>query len=232
MITFFSGAPTGSVVHMDLCVQSSRSYWIGGIMSLHYVTLAEDLSHIAESKDMSLLNLTGCGLSVSNQGIVAAGDFTGSVMLFKDGNVRPYHTTKIDSQIRCLLWFKSSLLIGLLDGELLSWNKATGNENDVPFSLYHFVGGVVTMKISNDLIRLAVGTTGGYLFVFEINISEEKTELDLVYKSLQHKPQISPDGTEVPMEVWSLVWSPDDAFIVTTSEDKSSVVADSKTGIT
>ena len=209
MIIFFSGAPTGSVVHMDLCVQSSRSYWIGGIMSLHYVTLAEDLSHIAESKDMSLLNLTGCGLSVSNQGIVAAGDFTGSVMLFKDGNVRPYHTTKIDSQIRCLLWFKSSLLIGLLD-----------------------VGGVVTMKISNDLIRLAVGTTGGYLFVFEINISEEKTELDLVYKSLQHKPQISPDGTEVPMEVWSLVWSPDDAFIVTTSEDKSSVVADSKTGIT
>ena len=168
---------------------------------------------------------------MSNQGIVAAGDFTGSVMLFKDGNVHPYHTTKIDSQIRCLLWFKSSLLIGLLDGELLSWNNATGNDNDVPFSLYHFVGGVVTMKLSNDLIRLAVGTTGGYLFVFEININEEKTELDLVYKSLQHKPQISPDGTEVPMEIWSLVWSPDGAFIVTTSEDKSSVVADSKTGI-
>jgi len=225
------GGPDGSIVHMDLSTTSNHSYWIGGIMSLHKLTLSDDQTKITEQLNLSFLQLTGCGISVSETNMVASGDFTGNVMLWKTGVPLPYQTTTINTQVRCLLWFQNMLLVGSLNGEVYSWNcsQSSGSSSKVS-ELYHFNGGVVTMKMSNNMKYLAVGTTGGYLYIFTISVKDGKVILGLVYQGIQHEPKKSPDGTLVPMEIWSLAWKPDDSLIVTTSEDYTSAVADPMNG--
>jgi len=227
LIREVKGGPDGSIVHMDLSTTSNHSYWIGGIMSLHKLTLSDDQTKITEQLNLSFLQLTGCGISVSETNMVASGDFTGNVMLWKTGVPLPYQTTTINTQVRCLLWFQNMLLVGSLNGEVYSWNCSQSGEVDV---LYNFVGGVVTMKMSNNMKYLAVGTTGGYLYIFTISVKDDKVILGLVYEGIQHEPKKSPDGTLVPMEIWSLAWKPDDSLIVTTSEDYTSAVADPMNG--
>lgn len=235
-----TGCPSESIVHMNPSLTPS-SFWIAGIMSLHQVTISHESATVIGRQDLSFLSLTGCGVAVSENNLVASGDFTGKVLLWEYNKPLPIKKVLLPSpSIRCLLWYRTSLLIGLLDGCLYGWSYITSgtvHPNNSPTLddctlklLYSFTGGVVSVQLNSTATQLAAATTAGYLHVFTIDHENNEILIKLIFSSLQHKPKIQPNGEKLNMEIWSLTWSVNDNMIATTSEDKTCAVASSETG--
>lgn len=222
-------------------------------MSLHQVTISKDNNKMIRNYDLSFMSLTSCGLAVNEQQIVASGDFTGNVFLWKHGKRLPVDRfTTPSSSIRCLLWIDKVLLIGSLSGELFYWKYNSMHSNQFDDSrnnhskcelntktfdcklLYHFIDGVVTIRSNGKKNRIAVGTTGGYLYVFDVcNVKNESLEtfgIEEVWHSQVHKPKHQSNGLILKMEVWSLMWSVDDESIATTSEDQTTIISNASNG--
>lgn len=218
------------------------SFYIGGIMSLHHITVNKDDNKMTRNYDLSFLSLTGCGLSLSKDQIIASGDFSGKVFLWEHKKRLPVTQFTLPSllPVRCLLWVKNVLLIGSLSGELFSWqkNESIISNNDIKDSnikdidmLYHFVDGVVVLQLNKTENRFAVGTTGGCLYVFDIKESVDcGLEIMEVWNSQVHESKYQNDGLLLKMEIWSLMWSVDDELIATTSEDQTTVISNANTG--
>jgi len=226
------GGPIGSIVQMNRVEQFT--YYICGIMSLHKVSFDYENSCIASKDDISYLTLTGCGLDISNTGLVTSGDFTGNIYLWQTPSRKPVCSFNVTYSIRCLLWVGDFLLIGCLNSEVSCWkyNSKITPEKEVSSvrNLYTVIGDPVALATNSDETKLALGTTAGYLYVFDLKKNEESLDIEVFHYSQIHKPKVNNDGSFLNMEIWNLRWSIDDRYIATTSEDQTAIVSDSLTG--
>ncbi|XP_047124837.1 uncharacterized protein LOC105848395 isoform X1 [Hydra vulgaris] len=225
LIQEYKDAPTGSIVSVQQSLHNSSSIWVGGIMSLHYITLSE--SCIQQSLDLSFHMVTGCGIDISSEEIVASGDFTGQVLLWQNDCELPIKKHCFTNSVRCLLWCDDILLIGLLDGQMYQWKLC--NENFEPAEVYNFIGGVVSIKANHDRRKLAVGTTRGFLYIFSLQLNNGFLKFDILYCNVQHAAKHA-NNQSIDMEIWSLTWSPDNNQIATASEDQTCLINDSENG--
>jgi len=216
----------------------ASTYYIGGIMSLHKVTIQDDQPTVETISDMSFLSLTACGVSMNTHQIVATGDFTGSVFLWRPGQQNPVHNFNISNSVRCLLWIDDFLLIGCLNSELYCYQSKptkTNNDDDDDSpnvqTIYMVVGDVVAMAVDSKQEKLALVTTGGYLYMFDIRHASDLKFLELIetYSVQMHPPKID-DDSFLNMEIWNLAWSPDNQYIATTSEDQTTIISKALTG--
>ena len=95
-------------------------------MSLHKIQIDFENDCISKREDVSYLELTGCGIDINDQGLVASGDFSGNVYLWKPGERSPYGRFKAASSIRCTKWIGDYLVFGCLNSIVYCW-KHVGN---------------------------------------------------------------------------------------------------------
>ena len=219
-------------------IANDSSYYIGGIMSLHLVTIKPNVNTMKRDHDLSFLSLSGCGVDIGDEEIIASGDLTGKILFWKSKENLPVGEVinPSSSPTRCLLWINNGLLIGTLEGELFFWKgnfeSISSNKNlETMKLLYHFLGGVVTIRADKENKRIAVGTTTGDLHAFDVLLqSDGYLQIQELFHVQAHKPKLQSDGSMLNMEIWSLIWSVDDKFIATTSEDQTTIISDSLTG--
>ena len=226
-----------SVIHLNWSIPG-KELWIGGVTSLNYVFVQPSPSLVSGATVSVLRMLTliehkvaGCGLSFKNSTTLATGDLAGNVFINKIGTDFVFDDTRgkinIKSSVRCLAWVFNELFIGTLEGTLFKW-VVTENGNLSKYELiYNFPFGVLSMRTSNSQKLLAIGTGGGDLYIFDT-----LNKFQLILETRTHMPQIvGPEMEERVMEIWSIAWEPSDSLIATASEDRSSVVTDTKTGM-
>ena len=234
MISLSLGGPTESIVQMNAV--DSSTYFIGGIMSLHKLTVHDGKPTVEITSDVSFLSLTGCGVSMNSHQVVATGDFTGNVFFWRPECQTPIHRLKVSNSVRCLLWIDDFLLIGCLNSELYRYqsraNKTDNDDSSDVQTIYFVIGDIVSMATDSKQEKLALATTGGYLYMFNIQHVDESNFLELIeiYSKQIHPPKIQEDGSSLNMEIWNLAWSPDDQYIATTSEDQTTVISRALTG--
>ena len=216
-----------SVVHLNWSVLE-KELWIGGITSLNYTFFESTESDNKKlSKTVSFFDHTvaGCGLNFKDQFSLATGDLAGNVIINKLGRHPNFHNenrVNVKNSVRCLAWIDDDLFIGTLEGMLFCWQPFKHSEGTQLFNVAHvFDFGVLTLRKANTSNRLAVGTGGGDLFIFDTRSGT----CDLVLHRKVHACKAIVDGTGIqPMEIWSLAWDPTDKMIVTASEDQTSIV--------
>ena len=217
------------------------AYYIGGIMSLHKIQIDFEKTCISKREDVSYLELTGCGVDINDGGIVASGDFSGNIFLWKKGERSPYGCFDTSSSIRCMQWIGDFLLYGCLNSVLYCWEHTANSNNtgilkgDVENSirtLYNVFGDPVAMAVNSHSNKLALGTTAGYLYAFDIKETDtEQLELEEIYSIQVHLPKKLDDGSLLVMEIWNVTWSVTDQYIATTSEDQTCKISESGTGM-
>ena len=210
-------------------------------MSLHKVEVDFDKACLTKRDDVSFLELTGCGVEMNNEGIVASGDFTGNIYLWKKEKRTPCANVKAETSIRCLLWIDNVLLFGCLNSALYCWRYITqSNGPAVPLkynknliqTLYNVFGDPVSMALDSTDTRLALGTTAGYLYVFDVKrTGDGLLHLEELYNLQIHEPKKQEDGSLLVMEIWNVAWSVSDGYIATTSEDQTCKISESQTGL-
>ncbi|XP_022784835.1 uncharacterized protein LOC111325294 isoform X2 [Stylophora pistillata] len=217
------GGPTNSIIHLNWAVPG-RALWVGGIMSLHYISLDyinpgdKFPQHLKQVHDIKFLEVTGCGVAMNEKNLVLAGDFTGNIFIWQKGKTDPVFKTKHESSIRCLTWNNDYAFIGCLDGDLLRWLPS----GDVPpCTALTCLGGILTMAWSHDCTSLAIGLDSGHLclYLFQPVHSSQPEEL------LNFRAHfIEREGQEVAAEIWSVCWSPCASMIATASEDQTACI--------
>lgn len=216
------GGPTDSIIKLDW-VPSHKGVWVGGIMSLHYVTFhygspPERFPNKLEVlQKLAFHEVTGCGIAMNSQDLVASGDFTGNVFVWEKGQTNPVFRTKYENSIRCLSWNSLGLFIGSLDGNLLRWNPESSSDPQV---ILTSVGGILTMSWSHDHTRLAIGLDTGHLCVY--NFAQHLGQPVEFLNFRAHS--VTQDEEVVGTEVWSVCWSPCDSMMATASEDQTACV--------
>lgn len=217
------GGPTNSIIHLNWGVPG-KALWVGGIMSLHCVTLnynnpEEKFPHSLEVQHtIKFLEVTGCGVAVNDSNVVLAGDFTGNICVWRKGESDPIFRTKYETSIRCLTWNNGYAFIGCLDGNLLRWLPGKDSH---PSTAVTCIGSVMTMAWSHDLTSLAIGLGTGNLCVYkfpQVDSSEPEEKLNF------RAHFIKVDKEEMAAEIWSVCWSPRGSMIVTASEDQTAAV--------
>ena len=168
---------------MNVASDDKYSYYIGGIMSLHKIQIDFEKKSISSREDISYLELTGCGVDINDRGLVASGDFSGNVYLWKQGERSPYGRIKAVSSIRCMQWVGDFLLFGCLNSVVYCWKNsealtAKHAENSIQ-TLYNVFGDPVAMALNGSKNKIALGTTVGYLYVFSIKYTEHDKEEQL-----------------------------------------------------
>ena len=221
---------------MNVANDEKYSYYIGGIMSLHKIQIDFENDCISKREDVSYLELTGCGIDINDQGLVASGDFSGNVYLWKPGERSPYGRFKAASSIRCMKWIGDYLVFGCLNSIVYCW-KHVGNSvthttdaNNSIRTLYNVFGDPVAMALNRLKNKIALGTTTGYLYVFSINYTDGQLVLEELYNIQIHEPKKLDDGSLLMMEIWNVAWSVTDQYIATTSEDQTCKISESRTG--
>lgn len=224
------GGPTNSIIHLNWAVPG-KALWVGGIMSLHYVSLEynnpEDKFpvQLKENQSIKFLEVTGCGVAVNDADLVLAGDFTGNICVWEKGKTDPIFRTKYESAIRCLTWNNNYAFIGCLDGNLLRW--LPGNYDSHPSTALTCIGGILTMAWSHDLSSLAIGLDTGNLCLYRfqpVNSPEPEELLNVRAHFVKRGEQ------ELAAEIWSVCWSPCGSMIATASEDQTACVWNSVSG--
>lgn len=218
-----AGGPTNSIIHLNWAILG-KELWVGGIMSLHYITLNYNNpeqkfpNSLEVCQTIKFLEVTGCGVAVNDSNLVVAGDFTGNVFVWKGGESDPLFRTKYEASIRCLTWNNGYAFIGSLDGELLRW---LSDKDSHPHTALTCIGSIMTMAWSHDLTNLAIGLGTGNLCVYkfpQVNSSEPEELLNFRAHFIKKEEQ------EMAAEIWSVCWSPCGSMIVTASEDQTAVV--------
>lgn len=223
------GGPKGSIIHLNWA-EPGKELWVGGIMSLHYVSLEYNNPQekfpvqVKEQHSIKFLEVTGCGIAINDANLVVAGDFTGNICVWQQNKTNPVFQAKYESAIRCLTWNNSYAFIGCLDGNLLRWLPRSDPH---PHMALTCIGGILTMAWSHDLSSLAIGLDTGNLCLYgfqPVNSSEP-------YELLNVRAHfIKRDGQEMGAEIWSVCWSPCGSMIVTASEDQTACVWNSANG--
>ena len=217
------GGPTNSIIHLNWAVLG-KELWVGGIMSLHYITLNYNNpeqkfpNSLEVCQTIKFLEVTGCGVAVNDSNLVVAGDFTGNVFVWKRGESDPTFRTKYEDSIRCLTWNNGYAFIGSLDGELLRWLP---DKDSHPHTALTCIGSIMTMAWSHDLTNLAIGLGTGNLCVYKfahVNSLEPEELLNFRAHFIKKEEQ------QMAAEIWSVCWSPRGSMIVTASEDQTAVV--------
>lgn len=223
------GGPKGSIIHLNWA-EPGKELWVGGIMSLHYVSLEYNNPQekfpvqVKEQHSIKFLEVTGCGVAINDANLVAAGDFTGNICVWQQNKTNPVFQAKYESAIRCLTWNNSYAFIGCLDGNLLRWLPRSDPH---PRMALTCIGGILTMAWSHDLSSLAIGLDTGNLCLYgfqPVNSSEPNELLNVRAHFIKR------DGQEMGAEIWSVCWSPCGSMIVTASEDQTACVWNSASG--
>jgi len=223
------GGPKGSIIHLNWA-EPGKELWVGGIMSLHYVSLEYNNPQekfpvqVKEQHSIKFLEVTGCGVAINDANLVAAGDFTGNICVWQQNKTNPVFQAKYESAIRCLTWNNSYAFIGCLDGNLLRWLPRSDPH---PRMALTCIGGILTMAWSHDLGSLAIGLDTGNLCLYgfqPVNSSEPNELLNVRAHFIKR------DGQEMGAEIWSVCWSPCGSMIVTASEDQTACVWNSASG--
>ena len=224
-----------SVVHLNWSMPG-KELWIGCITSLNYVSVEPNpvphQNSAPSSKVLSLIEhrVAGCGLSFKDNSTLATGDLVGNVFINQMGADFNFDDSQgkinVKSSVRCLEWINDTLFIGTLEGTLFNWVATCENVKQTYDLIYTFPFGVLSMRKSNSMKLLAIGTGGGDVYIFDTQNS-----FSLILETRTHMPQIVSPGMENTfMEIWSIAWEPSDDLIATASEDRTSVVTDAKTG--
>lgn len=212
-----------SVVHLNWSVVG-KELWICGITSLNYVFLNSEIMNT-----LAIHRVAGCGLNFKDRVTLATGDLAGNVMInthVKSSSTYLHHVN-VKNSVRCLCWVRDTLFIGTLEGRLLSWTPARFEA--ICETMYTFPFSVLTIRTANKTNYLAVGTGGGDIYIFDTVSSALK--LNLLLEKGVHKPmKVGTDPDMRPMEIWSVAWCPTDERLVSASEDKTSIVIESKNG--
>lgn len=222
LVNEIHGGPTNSIMHLNWAVPG-KQLWVGGIMSLHFVTLNREPEErfpkgLEVSHTIKYLEVTGCGVTVNDSNLILAGDFTGNVFAWKKGESSPTFRMKYEAPVRCLTWNNGYAFIGCLDGELLRWLPW---EESNPSTALICIGSVMTMTWSHDFTRLAIGLGTGNLCVYkfpQVNSSEPEELLNF------RAHVIKREDKEMAAEIWSVCWSPCGSMIATASEDHTAAV--------
>ncbi|XP_068752992.1 uncharacterized protein [Montipora capricornis] len=223
LVNEVQGGPSNSIIHLNWAVPG-KQLWVGGIMSIHYVTLnfnnPEERfpNSLVTNQTIEFLEVTGCGIALDDSNLVLVGDFSGNVLVWERGKSNPVLRTKHESSIRCLTWNNGYAFIGCLDGDLLRWLPG---RDSFPSTALTCIGGVMTMAWSQDLTSLAIGLGTGYLCMYKfVPVKSPEPEEMLSFRA----HVMIKDGHEIAAEVWSVCWSPCGTMIVTASEDQTAVV--------
>lgn len=223
------GGPKNSIIHLNWAVPG-KALWVGGIMSLHYVSLEynnpdEKLPvRLEEQYSIKFLEVTGCGVAVNEVNLVLAGDFTGNICVWQKGKTDPLFQTKYESAIRCLTWNSNFAFIGCLDGNLLRWLPGHDSQPSIALTC---IGGILSMAWSHDLSSLAIGLDTGNLCLYRfqpVTSSEPEELLNFRAHFIKRRDK------EMPAEIWSVCWSPCGSMIATASEDFTACVWNSLSG--
>lgn len=223
------GGPKNSNIHLNWAVPG-KALWVGGIMSLHYVSLEYDNPEekfpvrLEEQHSIKFLEVTGCGVAVNDANLVLAGDFTGNICVWQKGQTDPISQTKYESAIRCLTWNNNFAFIGCLDGNLLRWLPGSDSHQSTALTC---IGGILTMAWSHDLSSLAIGLDTGNLCLYRfqpVTSSEPEELLNFRAHFIKREDQ------EMAAEIWSVCWSPCGSMIATASEDQTACVWNSVSG--
>ena len=223
------GGPTNSIIHLNWAVPG-RALWVGGIMSLHYVSLEynnlEDKfpRGLEEQHSIKFLEVTGCGVAMNETNLVLAGDFTGNICVWQKDKTDPIFKTKHQSSIRCLTWNNNYAFIGCLDGDLLRWLPGRDSR---PSTALTCIGGILTMAWSHDLTSLAIGLDSGNLCIYKFHPIDSSQPEELLNFRAHF---IKREGCEMGAEIWSVCWSPCGSMIATASEDQTACVWNSTSG--
>ena len=211
------GGPKGSIIHLDWAVPG-KELWVGGIMSLHYVTL-EKASHsnmlpskLTEKYQLQFHRVTGCGVAFTDQDKVISGDFTGTLFMWEKANVEPVSQARCSGAVRCITWSNGAAYCGCLDGTLTKWAP-----QQPLVTVLSCAGSVLTMSWTEDSSQLAIGLESGHLAVYMFG-SEPVELLNIAAHHLKR------GGTDIPAEIWSLCWSPCEVMIATASEDQTTCI--------
>ena len=217
------GGSTNSIVHLNWEVPG-KALWVGGIMSLHFVSLHYSDSNktfpdrVEECYRLKYLEVTGCGVSVNNSNLVAAGDFTGNILVWEKGQTEPPFRTKYEGAVRSLTWNNAFIFIGCLDGTLLRWQPGC---NSCPIITLACIGGILTMAWSLDYMCLALGLDTGHLCLYKFKHNDTFEPVELLNFRAHC---IKQEDQDVAAEIWSVCWSPCGNMIATASEDQTTSV--------
>lgn len=223
LVNEIHGGPTNSITHLSWAAHG-KQLWVGGIMSIHYVTLNFNNqketfpSSLTVNQTIEFLEVTGCGIAMNDNNLVLAGDFSGNVFVWEKGKSNPIFRTKHEISIRCLTWNNGYAFIGCLDGDLLRW--LPGKDSGPSIALTCF-GDVMAMAWSQDLTTLAVGLGTGNLCTYKFLQVSSPDPKELINFSAH---VIIKEGQEITAEIWSVCWSPCGTMIVTASEDQTAIV--------
>ncbi|XP_001625976.2 uncharacterized protein LOC5505112 [Nematostella vectensis] len=234
------GAPCDSIVHLNWAVKNEqrKAIWLGGIMSLSYITLeyAKDSKFpikITEAHRLKYHEVTGCGLDMSDSSLIASGDLTGNIFIWKIGNSQQLYKLKHDAAVRCLAWRGQELLIGCLDGLILKWNNENIPANEIPGTgviprselnvCLVCTSGVLTMRWSRNY--LVIGLDSGELLVYRFQ-TDKLDSFEEVLKFCAH----SLEEGQRQAEIWSVCWSPCGGMVASASEDQTTCIWSVLTG--
>ena len=218
LVSEIQGGPKGSIIHLDWAVPG-KELWVGGIMSLHYVTLEKEdntrkfPTKLTQKYQLQFHKVTGCGVAFTgDSNHVISGDFTGKLCMWKTGHTEAVAQTQCLDAVRCIVWKNGAAYCGCLDGTLSRW---------IPYEplvqILACAGSVLNMAWAKHSSQLAIGLDSGHLTLYQFG-SEPVELLNIAAHHLIR------DGIEHPAEIWSLCWSPCETMIATASEDQTASI--------
>ena len=245
----FYAIPHGQVYFLEFPDYSkNKVVWLVNISGIHYFDLEYTDSYIETPVHIEYHELTCSGVSISDSNkYLASVDFKGQLFVWdlKDNSKYPLYKHRFYEPLRSvsIKQYKSSeylIIVGSLEGKLyrlhldIGLNKVEASKCEV---VCYLKGSIITMSWSRPIIYtvypkkkernlLAIGTSNGYLSLFELSLQRE---FEIEFVVLAHKAVTEYKDPRFGSlckyaEIWSICFSPCNDYIASASEDQTTVI--------